>query len=637
MKPTNNVIEIKGSLGGEITRMELDQNALVHLMSVLTNLYSDTELAVIREYSTNALDSHIFAGQDRPIEVQTPNKFTNEFIVKDFGLGLSKSEIQNVYGNYGASTKRDSDDVAGCLGLGSKSALAYTSAFTVIGVKDGMQTTALISLGEDGAGRIEVVDETETDEPNGVTVRVPSAYHSDFKDEVRKFFSFWDKGTVLIDGEEPTHFTENMTQLDETVWVSKPGMYGTAITVVMGGVSYEVKDNNLARTLNGRNVVVMADMGTVDFVPSREALNMTQRTKEFLKELTEFVAREIDRILQEKIDATTSRKEVIELAQQRLARNKRDSIIWNNIEHDLIINEDFILYDVDERRSSKGKRGQGGFFVGNVYQGKAAMMINKPFTILSALQRDKIEKHLEDKGVDIRRIYYLRSGKAPFMTLDAEIIDFNEIVKIKVGKREAGSGKPDATKLDWHHYGWDAATNRLTSQTGLVDPKKTVVYLSGANADRYGAQQILQHLKDPNVVIVTFYANREVTFLRGYPKAMTVHAFATKLAEEAEAKISDSDWMAAAVNRYDMEFLVGRTNDPKIDEIWAIVKSGSAKIEAYNRLLSTIGLRYRVHDKVASMTDYVAENYPLVDRYKGQESIEYVNVMYAARNGKDAS
>ena len=48
-----------GTLGDEDrTKMTFDENSIAHLMSVLTDLYSDKELAVIREYSTNALDAH---------------------------------------------------------------------------------------------------------------------------------------------------------------------------------------------------------------------------------------------------------------------------------------------------------------------------------------------------------------------------------------------------------------------------------------------------------------------------------------------------------------------------------------------------------------------------------------------------
>jgi hypothetical protein len=54
-------------------RMSFDENSLSHLMSILTDLYSDPALAVIREYSTNALDSHVEAGNTDPIEVILPS------------------------------------------------------------------------------------------------------------------------------------------------------------------------------------------------------------------------------------------------------------------------------------------------------------------------------------------------------------------------------------------------------------------------------------------------------------------------------------------------------------------------------------------------------------------------------------
>jgi len=44
-------IKSQGSLGGEKVAMTLDQNSTAHLMSLLTNLYSDPLLAIIREYS----------------------------------------------------------------------------------------------------------------------------------------------------------------------------------------------------------------------------------------------------------------------------------------------------------------------------------------------------------------------------------------------------------------------------------------------------------------------------------------------------------------------------------------------------------------------------------------------------------
>ena len=43
--------------------MSIDPAGMAHVMSVLTNLYADAPLAVLREYATNARDS---PGMGRP-------------------------------------------------------------------------------------------------------------------------------------------------------------------------------------------------------------------------------------------------------------------------------------------------------------------------------------------------------------------------------------------------------------------------------------------------------------------------------------------------------------------------------------------------------------------------------------------
>src|SRR5688500_12467525 len=98
--------------------MTFDENAISHLMSVLTDLYSDPELAVIREYATNAWDSHISAGNTDPIQITLPNPMNPMFTIQDFGVGLSVDELTNHLTKYGWSSKRDNDDEVGMLGLG---------------------------------------------------------------------------------------------------------------------------------------------------------------------------------------------------------------------------------------------------------------------------------------------------------------------------------------------------------------------------------------------------------------------------------------------------------------------------------------------------------------------------------------
>ena len=77
---------------------ELNLTGFLTLFNVLRNqLYSDKELAIIREYSTNAADAHVEAGiADTPIEITLPTKLSPTFKIRDFGLALNDSEIQDV-------------------------------------------------------------------------------------------------------------------------------------------------------------------------------------------------------------------------------------------------------------------------------------------------------------------------------------------------------------------------------------------------------------------------------------------------------------------------------------------------------------------------------------------------------------
>src|SRR3954462_183715 len=140
MKAEARVLDVTSTLEGEKIAMGISKENMGMVMTILTDLYSNPVLAVIREYSTNALDAQIEAGVDRPIEVTLPGPLSPFFKVRDYGDGLNEDDIRDIYSQYGTSTKRASNDVVGMLGLGCKSALTYTDQFTVTGIKNGVMT-----------------------------------------------------------------------------------------------------------------------------------------------------------------------------------------------------------------------------------------------------------------------------------------------------------------------------------------------------------------------------------------------------------------------------------------------------------------------------------------------------------------
>lgn len=306
----------------EVVPLTLDQKSLQHLMSVLTDLYSNNVLAVIREYSTNAYDSHIESGNERPIEVTLPKPESLTFSVQDYGVGLSIDEIRNVYSMYGASTKRDSDDATGILGLGCKSGLAYTVSFTVDAIKDGKRTVALVTKDEFGIGCIQVLYESETTAPSGVKISIPVAAKDceSFRTNSEFFFSFWKPGSVLIDGQTPPFITDYMKGelwIDDNVVLAKSMGYEKIFRVdstarytsnqilnknyiVMGQVAYPLNLDSVPGYRNSKRIIAWVNMGDVNFTPSREALIYDENTNETIKNLIEYIASNKDRVLEEK-------------------------------------------------------------------------------------------------------------------------------------------------------------------------------------------------------------------------------------------------------------------------------------------------------------------------------------------------
>lgn len=279
-------------------------------------LYSDKIGAVVREYACNAYDSHVAAGrQDVPVEIGLPTGLNPEFYVKDFGIGLSAEQVYSIFTTYFESTKSNSNDFIGALGLGSKSAFSYTDSFTITSVYDGKKSVYIAFIAENGVPSIMEADCNDTDEPNGVTISLQaksddiSKFHKAMY-QLRKFspipnviglderyFNGWEnKENVIMSG-------TNWEMIED-----KNDGNGTSFYAIQGNVIYPIDARQIETIsgissyyMNNKKFYITFNIGELDVSASRESLsydkatiaNINARTQEVIDEFAANVSSEI--------------------------------------------------------------------------------------------------------------------------------------------------------------------------------------------------------------------------------------------------------------------------------------------------------------------------------------------------------
>jgi hypothetical protein len=280
----------------------IKQDGLAHIFSVLRcQLYSDKILAVIREYACNAVDANVEAGKSSlPIKVTLPTRFNPIFKVRDFGLGLSDKDIQEIYAFYGESTKRKSNAMIGQLGLGSKSAFAYGDNFVITSFVDGKKTTYNAFIDASQIGQIAKLTTEDTDEENGVEISVAVKDHDvqSFHDKAHGLFKYF-KVKPQVSGatfdyppEKPVFSGKDWRILGK----------GNNTIAVMGNIGYPLDnhwyDNADVSAVINAGVTIDFEIGDLEISASREKLQYTDRTKQAIKskllEIKNIVAKELN-------------------------------------------------------------------------------------------------------------------------------------------------------------------------------------------------------------------------------------------------------------------------------------------------------------------------------------------------------
>jgi hypothetical protein len=346
----------------------IDAEDMRYVASLLRNNYSNTQLAVVREISANALDANKEANSTRPIEIKLPTQLNPTFSVRDFGGGLSEEDVFGLYSKYGKSTKRESNNYIGAFGIGKFAPLSYGDNFTCVSYHGGMKKSYNVFVNDDDDTKIAKLHEEPSNEPTGLTIEVAIADsdRDNFRQIAMKFFRFFDDAEMpkFIGFEEDEAVVKPKNALESAngdwfVTEDQGGhhyYYDQKAHVIMGRVVYPldpeavnvdnfISNDNSRRVvkemIRERNFYLRMPIGSVKLHHSREALEYNKSTQKALCRALYVASQDILEIAKLKLadsadlfDAKVNHARIVNSLNHSLRNLFDNAFEWNGVKID---------------------------------------------------------------------------------------------------------------------------------------------------------------------------------------------------------------------------------------------------------------------------------------------------------------
>ncbi len=643
MKTITTGVSIEGNLIGERIDMKIDPTAFALVMKALVNLYSNNELAVLREISTNARDAHIEAGCGHlPIEVVLPSHLDPYLRIKDFGPGLGEDDIRDIYSQYGASTKRDTNDQVGSLGFGCKSPLAYTDQFRLVSIKDGLKINVLVSKDEDG-GNMQIITREETTEHSGVTVEIPAARYNNFDSEARKFFRFWEPGTVLVNGNDPERITGRVISDDLMI------IDGSTNYIVMGNVPYPVDRDRFPTDLNdGHSLVARVPIGAVEFVPSREALTYTKVTRTVIDEILAKFTVAIQTAVQDAVDKCATRPEVIAtildwrraLPESRVNGNYtyKGELVPHIYEVPGAAKDLDLRATTSSRSSSKlsakelRERLDISWWVGNLF------VYNYDRQGFSPTTKKKLNVYADNHKLVVSEYILLREKPKRSLTKwlpKGMLVDFAKIAEIKLPRTYNG-GRSSVGRIAGSYDMWVKGEYKEGVEASSIDATKPLFYYVGKYGEAKGYASLVNEY-DADCTIVTMPCNRQAKFLRNFPQALHLPGEAKRIYEKwvKSLTINQKAWINIhCINGWPTKDDLRAIKPDKVDDpaLKRAARLASKDMPVISKQWMTFNRRRMAYNTKAFKFDNPLKKYPLFNRQVLRQNADhtylYLNAVY---------
>lgn len=263
----------------------IEESSKAFLFEMMSkSLYSNPIGSIVREITSNCFDSHIEAGIDDPVIISRGNDDEGTYIsFKDVGVGLSPDRVSKVFMNYFTSTKRESNDLIGGFGIGSKTPLAYTDHFYIITIFDKVRYVYILSSGQSGIPVLDLMDKSETIERNGTDIRIPIKNYNDetkFLHELKTQLCYFDN--VYFQGWDIDN-NYNIYKLNYFLYRNKD-KYDKCAHIVLGKVSYPINWQEIEEPTFPIPIGIKFEIGELVVTPNRENLRYTEEVKALVKQ-----------------------------------------------------------------------------------------------------------------------------------------------------------------------------------------------------------------------------------------------------------------------------------------------------------------------------------------------------------------
>lgn len=354
MKITATPVKNTTNFDGDVFEATLNTAKLSSVMSILIRNYNSAELATLREWTSNAHDSHQEANQTKPIKITLPTKFSPNLSVEDFGTGMTYDEVRHVYAAFLTSTKDKSNAGIGGFGIGGKSALAIADQYSMVAIKNGLRNVFLFERSDSGGLEVKtVLRDKPTDEHSGVKVTVATNKNWNFRPEqLDSVLEGWRTEELDVVGTDFTSFYSKSLEFKNGLVIK--GVFdtktmpnrqyrgynrGVDARILVGPVSYpfpeqasrELQQNEkFASFLQATNhqFAIKVGIGKVTFPSSREVIEPTEKNIQVILAAFKKFYDEVEAHVNTRVSSFNSIEEAYVFATSYFVKSSKMTIVY---------------------------------------------------------------------------------------------------------------------------------------------------------------------------------------------------------------------------------------------------------------------------------------------------------------------